>query len=166
MKIKALIHAFMMFVSAQYRKRVEVRKLLGELQDKVDACGYYRMHNGPAEVRRFICNDTNDFRHLVREIRRVDPDAFLRAIATLSKSDSVILLGLAVALSPEAGTACGDRLMGFARDNLRFVGHTDRAMWAKSELLLAREWYERAEALSHAREYEIEQHLTKLVWIG
>lgn len=156
----------MMFVSAQYRKRAEVRKLLGELQDKVDACGYYRMHNGASEVRRFICNDTNDFRHLVREIRRVDSDAFPRAIATLSKSDSVILLGLAVALSSEAGTVCADRLMGFARDNLRFVGHADRAMWAKSELLLAREWYERSEELTRVREYEIEQGLTALAWIG
>ena len=156
----------MMFFSAKYRKDQERHKLLAELFLKARACGYYRMYHGDSEVRRLIRDDTSEFRRLLSDIRRLDPIQFPHAVATLFTSDSVVLLGLAVELCPELGDICAEKLMGFARENMKFCGHTDRAMWAKAELVLAREWYERAEELTRSRECEIEQGLTALAWIG
>lgn len=164
--IQKLVHALLVFFSKSYRKDCEVQGFLVELRVKIGAYGYYRMHNGPQEIRRFVREETTELREYLREIRRVDPGAFTQAIAILVDSNNVVVLGLAVELSPEVGAVCADKLMGFARQNMRFCGHTDRAMWAKSEMLLAREWYERAEELTRAREYEIEQGLTALAWIG
>lgn len=165
--IKALIHSFMMVFSSKFRKSAEARKLIAELEEKIRGYGYYPMHNGPGDVRRFIREETGNFRQLIKDVVVAGGPAWRNsAIAALTESNNVVLLGLAVELYPAAGGVCGDKVMNFARRNLCFAGHTDRAAWARSELLLAREWYERSGYLDHATECEIERGLTATHWCG
>ena len=150
--LDALLHNLKMAFSKEYEKRVVVDRNLKLLEEAVVGCNHNR-----APLERI--------RHLVGVIYAKDASRVPEAATILASANNFDCMVLAIRCNPQFGVPCADRLMEVAREHLKFCGHMDRAQWARKRLFLAREWYEKADALTDKLAAEIAAGLKATEWV-
>lgn len=150
--IQYIVHEIKMLVSSEYARNYLFTKVLLALNEEI-----------LGHEHRTV--DISVAKSCVAEGRRIAPDRIGEMVAMLAEGNNFAYKALAIELDPNYGRICADQLMTVARQHLTLSGHTDRAMWARRRLILARGWYAISGALTPTREAEINRGLEETSWV-